>query len=132
MRSDVATCPDESSSPSERTRIREEINTPSIDEPEISLTRPLTYHPLPSTLVVTQSTPEPRDDAAAKQLLPNKTEVTSAEAESTAEDPVIAELRGMRSQIARLQMQMEEMAENNVGSTESPPMYDQVARRGAN
>lgn len=85
---------------------------------------------------MSQSAPTLLDDSdeTVGQLLLNKAEATTRETvESVVEELVLVELRGMRSQMARLQMQMEEIVVHDVGDMESPPMYNQVtSRRGAN
>lgn len=125
-RSDIATYSDEASATSNQ--VPQEIESPYVNEPSTSRIRPLPRLPLPGTSVMNQDVAASHDvnDAMVTQQIHVEKEATSTELESIVEGPVLAELRGIRAQVARLQMQMEEMVVHNAIETESPPMYNQV------
>lgn len=130
LRSNDATYPDSSSVTSTQNRVPDETGIPSANEPDID-------PPMQSMLMAKQSVPAPHvdNDPIERQPPRNQMETTSREPEDMVDDsdPFLAELRRIRSQMARLQMRVDEMEEQNTEVTESPPMYNQVvSRREAN
>lgn len=127
----MATCSDGSSAASTQAGIPEEIDVPSFNEPEVNffIVTPR-HHTDPDTLVTDEDLSALTKDSNAADSQPMGTLKTdSSMPENVVDDPVLADLRMLPSQMARLQMRVEDIAENNVGDMEGLPMYDQVASR---
>lgn len=128
-RSDVAGYQDEPSSASAQIRIREMINIPSVG----ALGTLIPHSHLSSTMLINLDVSALRhdNDATNKQLLPIQMETDPRETEGPVIDPVLSELRRIRSQMALLQMRVDEIQEHDPGNTENLPLYHQViSRRG--
>ena len=126
--SDAATCRDEPINALSRSTPIEEISIrPTTRETGASHKFHRSRQTNSSIWATGQDARLPRRGEVSEMQTPSvATENNSTEPESAAADPVLKELLKIRSQMARLQMRMEEMGEHRPSDTESLPMYDQV------